>query len=114
MYDSDKRKLLSLLCHGAIFLSTLGLSIGVPIAILLVSDDQVVKDNATEAINFHFNVWLYSIIIVVLTVVTFGLAGFILAPIGFLLHWGLTIFAIFHILQEPNQPYRYPFIFRLF
>ncbi|HBK99785.1 MAG TPA: DUF4870 domain-containing protein, partial [Microcoleaceae bacterium UBA10368] len=27
MYDSDKRKLLSLLCHGAIFLSTLGLSI---------------------------------------------------------------------------------------
>ncbi|MFB8796750.1 MAG: DUF4870 domain-containing protein [Microcoleus sp.] len=114
MYDSDKRKLLSLLCHGAIFLSTLGLSIGVPIAVLLVSDDPVVKDNATEAINFHFNVWLYSTIILVLTVVTFGLAGFILAPIGYLLHWGLTIFAILHILKEPNQPYRYPFIFRLF
>lgn len=114
MYDSDKRKLLSLLCHGAIFLSTLGLSIGVPIAVLLVSDDPVVKDNATEAINFHFNVWLYSTIILVLTVVTFGLAGFILAPIGYLLHWGLTIFAILHILKDPNQPYRYPFIFRLF
>ena len=114
MYDSDKRKLLSLLCHGAIFLSTLGLSIGVPIAVLLVSDDPVVKDNAKEAINFHFNVWLYGIIILVLTVVTFGLAGFILAPIGYLLHWGLTIFAIIHILSDPNQPYRYPFIFRLF
>jgi uncharacterized protein len=113
MYDSDKRKLLSLLCHGAIFLSTLGLSIGVPIAVLLISDDPVVKDNAKEAINFHFNVWLYSTIIVVLSILTIGFAGFILAPIGYLLHWALTIFAILHILKEPNQPYRYPFIFRL-
>jgi Uncharacterized protein conserved in bacteria len=114
MYDSDKRKLLSLLCHGAIFLSTLGLSIAVPIGILFVSDDPVVKDNAKEAINFHFNVWLYSTIIAVLTIITFGLAGFVLIPVGYLLHWALTILAILHILKEPNQPYRYPFIFRLF
>jgi uncharacterized protein len=109
MYDSDKRKLLSLLCHGAIFLSTLLFSIGVPIAVLLVSDDPVVKDNAKEAINFHFNVWFYGLILVPLSFVTFGLAGLI----GFVLHWGLTIMAVLHILQDPNQPYRYPFIFRL-
>ena len=114
MYDSDKRKLLSLVCHGAIFFSTLGLSIGAPIAVLLVSDDPVVKENATEAINFHFNVWLYTTIIGVLTIITFGLAGFVLIPVGYLLHWGLTIFAILHIFKDPNQPYRYPFIFRLF
>lgn len=114
MYDSDKRKLLSLVCHGAIFFSTLGLSIGAPIAVLLVSDDPVVKENATEAINFHFNVWLYSIIIGVITFVTLGLAGFVLVPVGYLLHWGLTIMAILQILKDPNQPYRYPFIFRLF
>ena len=114
MYDSDKRKLLSLLCHGAIFLSTLGLSIAVPVGVLFVSDDPVVKDNATEAINFHFNVWLYTTIIGVLTFMTLGLAGFFLIPIGYLLHWGLTIFAILHILKDPNQHYRYPFIFRLF
>jgi len=110
MYDSDKRKLLSLLCHGAIFLSTLGLSIAVPIGILFISDDPVVKDNAKEAINFHFNVWLYALILVPLSFVTLGLAGLI----GFVLHWGLTIMAILHVLKEPNQPYRYPFIFRLF
>ncbi|HCV31561.1 MAG TPA: DUF4870 domain-containing protein [Microcoleaceae bacterium UBA9251] len=109
MYDSDKRKLLSLLCHGAIFLSTLGLSIAVPIGILFISDDPVVKDNAKEAINFHFNVWLYALILVPLSFVTLGLAGLI----GFVLHWGLTIMAILHVLKEPNQPYRYPFIFRL-
>jgi uncharacterized protein len=109
MYDSDKRKLLSLLCHGAIFLSTLVFSVAVPIGVLFVSDDPVVKDNAKEAINFHLNVWLYAIILVPLSFVTFGLAGLI----GFVLHWGLTIMAILHILKEPNQPYRYPFIFRL-
>ena len=113
MYDTDKRKLLSLVCHGAIFFSTLGLSIGAPIAVLLLSDDPVVKENATEAINFHLNVWLYSTVIVVLTVITFGLAGFILVPIGYLLHWGLTIMAILHVLQNPNIAYRYPFIFRI-
>ena len=114
MYDSDKRKLLSLVCHGAIFFSTLGLSIGAPIAVLLVSDDPVVKENATEAINFHFNVWLYTTIIGVVTFLTLGLAGFFLIPIGYLLHWGLTILASLEILKDPNQPYRYPFIFRLF
>jgi len=113
MYDSDKRKLLSLVYHGAIFFSTLVFSIGAPIAVLLVSDDPVVKDNAKEAINFHLNVWLYSTVIVVLTVVTFGLAGFILVPLGYLLHWGLTIMAIIHVLQTPNEAYRYPFIFRI-
>lgn len=109
MYDSDKRKLLSLLCHGAIFFSISGLSIGVPIGVLFVSDDPVVKDNAKEAINFHFNVWLYAIILVPLSFVTFGLAGLI----GFAIHWGLTIMAILHVFQNPNLPYRYPFIFRL-
>jgi len=63
MYDSDKRKLLSALCHGAIFFSTTIVSIGLPIAILFVSDDPVVKDNAKESINFHFNVWLYGAIL---------------------------------------------------
>ncbi|MDQ2097852.1 MAG: DUF4870 domain-containing protein [Tychonema bourrellyi B0820] len=101
--------MLSLLCHGAIFLSTLGLSIGVPIGILFVSDDPVVKDNAKEAINFHLNVWLYAIILVPLSFVTFGLAGLI----GFAIHWGLTIMAILHVFQSPNESYRYPFIFRL-
>lgn len=113
MYDTDKRKLLSLVCHGAIFFSTLLFSIGAPIAVLLVSDDPVVKENATEAINFHLNVLFYGIVIGVLTVITLGLAGFILVPIGYLVHWGLTIMAILQVLQNPNIAYRYPFIFRI-
>lgn len=113
MYNTDKRKILSALCHVAIFLSTLVFSIGVPIAILILSDDPVVKDNAKEAINFHFNVWLYGAIIAGLSFLTFGLLGIFLIPLGYLLHWGLTILALISVLGEPNEPYRYPFIFRI-
>ncbi|MEL6222807.1 MAG: DUF4870 domain-containing protein [Cyanobacteria bacterium J06627_8] len=113
-YDLDKRKLLSAICHGSIFFSTLILAIGIPIGIFFVSDDPVVKANAKEAINFHFNVWFWGIVIVVLSVVTLGLLGFILAPIGYLIHWGMSIWAIVHSLTQSDSPFRYPFIIRLF
>jgi hypothetical protein len=110
VYDVDKRKLLSALAHGSIFLSSLIVSVGIPIAILFVSDDPLVKDNAREAINFHFNVWLYELIFGLLC---FVLIGFPLLAILFIVHWTLPILAIIHSLSKPDQPYRYPFIFRL-
>lgn len=112
MYDTDKRKLLSALCHGAIFFSTSFVSVGIPIALLLVTEDPVVKENAKESINFHFNVWLYGSIIAVLIFISFGLL-IPLAGLGYLLHWGLTIWAIVNILSDPDKPFRYPFIFRI-
>jgi len=110
MYDPDKRKLLSALSHGSIFFSLLGVSIGIPIAILFVSDDPVVKDNAKEALNFHLNVWLYGIIFGVLTII---LIGFALLGLLQLINVVLPILAILQALSNPDQPYRYPFIFRL-
>lgn len=113
MYDTDKRKLLSALSHGSIFLSGVLVSVGIPIAVLFVSDDPVVKENAKEAINFHINVWLYGAIVGVLAFLTLGLLGLILGPIWLLAHWGLSILAIIQTLGNPDQPFRYPFIFRL-
>jgi uncharacterized protein len=112
-FDPDKRKLLSALCHGSIFFSSVVVSVAVPIAILFVSEDPVVKDNAKEAINFHLNVWVYEAIIGVLAFLTLGLMGFILGPIFFLFHWVPPIFAIIQSLGNPNQAYRYPFIFHV-
>lgn len=109
VFDTDKRKLLSALSHGSIFFSGLIVSVIIPIAVLFVSDDPVVKDNAKEAINFHFNVWLYGLILIPLSFITLGLAGFV----WWLVHWGLTIWAVSHSLNQPDQPFRYPFIFRL-
>lgn len=110
MYDTDKRKILSALAHGSIFFGLLGIGIAIPIAILFVSDDPVVKDNAKEAINFHLNVWLYGIISGALTII---LIGFVLLAILQIINFVLPVLAIVQSLSNPDVPYRYPFIFRL-
>jgi hypothetical protein len=53
--EIDKRKLLSALAHGSIFFSGLVVAIGIPIAILFITEDEMTKENAREAVNFHFN-----------------------------------------------------------
>jgi uncharacterized protein len=111
MYDTDKRKLLSALSHGSIFFSAALISVGLPIAVLFVSDDPVVKENAQEAINFHFNVWLWGLIIGVLN---FVLIGFFLWPFYFVIHWALTAWALWSCFNNPDQAFRYPLIFRVF
>ncbi|WP_424099987.1 DUF4870 domain-containing protein [Moorena producens] len=109
-YDPDKRKLLSALCHGAIFISASFVSVLIPLAILLISDDQVVKDNAKESLNFHLNVWLYEVIFGVLTII---LIGWPFLGLLVILSLVLPIMAILKILGDPNVSYRYPFIFRV-
>jgi uncharacterized protein len=112
MHDPDKRMLLSALSHGAILFSTTLFSICVPIVILILSEDSVVKENAKESINFHLNVWFYGFLVAVLIWLSFGM----LLSIGglwFLMHWGLTIWALVNILLiDSDKPFRYPFIFR--
>ncbi|WP_299486505.1 DUF4870 domain-containing protein [Acaryochloris sp. IP29b_bin.137] len=110
IYDPDKRKLLSSLSHGSIFLSALVLSIGIPLVILLVSDDPVIKENAREAINFHVNVWFYGILFNILCWV---IIGFPLLGLLFLVHWIMPALAIRHSFLNPDEPYNYPLIFHV-
>ena len=106
----DQKKLLSALCHGAIFFSGSFISIGIPIAILFISDDPVVQENAKESLNFHFNIWLYGVISGILTIV---IIGFLLLGILWLVSSIMAIIAIVQVLGDPSKSYRYPFIFRL-
>jgi uncharacterized protein len=114
--DTDKRKLLSALSHGSIFFNATVVAIGIPIAILIVSDDPIVKENAKEAINFHLNVglinFLWALLWLLLAIITLGLA-IPLFSLWVALHWGLTIWAIVSCLSNPEVPFRYPFIFRI-
>jgi uncharacterized Tic20 family protein len=110
MDDLTTRKLLSVICHAAIFFSSLLVSIGIPIAVLLISEDPVVKENARESINFHINLFLYAIFFVLLILVAIGIPLLILLGIANLL---LPIVAIVHCATNPDKPYRYPLIFRL-
>lgn len=109
----DKTKLLSILAHASILLTATVVSVGIPIVILIVSENEIVKDNAREALNFHINIWAYGIIVGILTVLTFGLLGFILGPILAVISWVMPIIAIIQIWNNPETPFRYPFIFRL-
>ncbi|HLO83646.1 MAG TPA: DUF4870 domain-containing protein [Nostocaceae cyanobacterium] len=142
MYDLDNRKLLSALCYGSIFFSAGFVPIVVPIVILVVSNDSVVKDNAKEAINFYINLLIiYVIIMAILYIFIIPLfmqsfsqvpiSGssqsasesassllFLMIPLQFLVlglmfgSWILAIIAIVSVVTNPNTPFRYPLIFR--
>ncbi len=109
--DSGNRKILSAVSHGAIFFSAFVLSVGIPLAIYILSTDSVVKESAKESINFHFNVWLYGFIFWLLT---FILIGWPLLAILGVVQIVMPILAIIHSFKSPDTVYRYPFIFRLF
>jgi uncharacterized Tic20 family protein len=108
--DSTKKKLLSVASHASIFLSATLVSIGIPLAIYFVSDDETVKENAKEALNFHLNVWVYGIIFGILTWVLIG--WLFLAALG-IATLVLPILAILQIWGDPYKVFRYPFIFRV-
>ncbi|KAM3113022.1 DUF4870 domain-containing protein [Phormidesmis sp. 146-33] len=110
MEDVAQRKLLSAVCHGSIFLSSLIVAIGIPIAILLVSEDPVVKENAKEAINFHINLYIYGILFSLLIFVLIGIPLLVLLAVA---SFVMPIIAIVDVASTPNRPYRYPFIWRL-
>lgn len=110
MDDLSTRKLLSALCHGAIFFSSLIISIGIPIAVLLLSNDAVVQENARESINFHINLFLYGIIFALLVLVGIGIILLIGLWVVSIL---MPIVAIVQSASNPDKPYRYPFIWRV-
>ena len=64
MEEIKQQKLLSSLCHLSVFFTFFlpVISIAIPIAILNMSDDLVVKKNAKEAINYQANCYLLVII----------------------------------------------------
>lgn len=63
MEEFQQRRLLSALCHGAIFFSALIASVGIPIAVLLLNNDPVIRENAKESLNFHINVFIAAIVL---------------------------------------------------
>jgi uncharacterized protein len=116
--NSGKRRLFSLLCHGSIFLGSLLFTSAIPLAILLLFDDPIIKETAKEALNYHFNIWLYGAISAGL--IAFFTVLFFTIPLAWLIGGALgiftlvpPIFGILATLNNPNETYRYPFIWRL-
>ena len=108
--SDDNRKILSILSHGSILFSSTVISIGVPIAILLLSEDSIVKRNAKEALNFYITCYIWGIILAILIFLLIGIPLLILLLIA---SWVMPIIAIVRILENPHRSYRYPLIFHI-
>ncbi|MBX2865822.1 MAG: DUF4870 domain-containing protein [Leptolyngbyaceae cyanobacterium MAG.088] len=108
-FDSDKRKLLSALSHGSIFLSQLLFSAGLPGALWVISDDPVVKENAKEALNFHLNIWIYSGIVGFLC---WFLVGWLFVIPLLIFQWVMPVLAMVAGFNNPDSAFKYPFILR--
>ena len=108
--ESTNRKILSALCHGAIFFSSTIVSIAIPIIIFYTTEDRVIKQNAKESLNFHINIYLYAILFIILIFLVVGIPLLILLGI---LSFVMPIIAIMNVFENPDKPYNYPFIFRL-
>ncbi len=108
--DTGTRKILSAVSHGSIFFNTLVLAIGVPIAILLISKDSVIKESAKEAINFHLNMWFWWTVAGILVWLLVGIPLlFVLGIVNFI----MPVWAIIQSITKPNIVFRYPLILRL-
>ena len=110
MADSNTRKILSIICHVSVFFTSTIAAIAVPIIILIVSQDSVVKANAKEVLNFQINLLFYGVVFSLLVLVGIGVPLLVLLGIASIV---LPIFAIVSILNHPNSPASYPFITRV-
>ncbi|NET11324.1 MAG: DUF4870 domain-containing protein [Symploca sp. SIO2B6] len=108
-YDPETRRILSAVCHGACFFSATIVAIGIPIVILVTTNDSVIKANAREALNFQISIYIWAFICSILIVVLVGIPLLILVGIFSFI---APIIAIVKVLSEPDVPYRYELIFR--
>ena len=99
------------------FLSWFLIPLIIPIIVLCLSEDKITQKNAQEAINFHISFFAYYALVLILTFLLFGLAGFILLPILFAplitADYMLPIIGIVRCSTHLNRVYRYPFIFQI-
>ena len=87
-----------------------------PLIIWLVKKDTMpfASDQAKEALNFNITLLIIGVILLLVTIFTFGLGIFITAPIGILLGIAWLVLTIIAAMKaNEGVAYRYPFTLRL-
>ena len=93
----------------------LGCFIG-PLIIWLVKKDTMpfVDDQAKEALNFNITLAIIGVVLLLLTLVTFGIGALLTVPVGILVGIARRVFTISAaIMAIEGERYRYPFSLRL-
>lgn len=114
MNDVQSRKFLRVMCHAAALTSLAVVTVGVPIAALTFSDDELVQDSAREAINFSITVFLWAAVIGFLWFTIIGIPiAWVLGGVLGVATILLPILAIASVCTDENRRYRYPLTLRL-
>ena len=111
--SSELRRILSALCHGSVFLSSIAVvPIVIPIVLFFASNDSIVRANAWQSIKFQLYSWAVAILLIlaamfapflILLILAIALALILVCII-------LPILGIIHSLTNEDTPYIYPLI----
>lgn len=105
----NNSKLLSVISHVACLFTSTILAIAVPVILLSIAEDEVSRANAREAINFQITMFIWAIVGLILSFVGVGVVILIAVAVGSIIG---PIVKIIQVLNTPEQPARYSFIFR--
>ncbi len=113
MKDVTKRKLLRVLCHGSALASSAVVVVGLPIAIVVLSEDPLVKDSAKEAINYSLNIFVMLLMMLLLCFtiigIPFAILGYGIISVAAVI---MPLIAIVSVCVSSESRFRYPFVYR--
>ena len=98
-----------------LFTGGLGNVVG-PLVIWLVKKDTMpfAGDQAKEALNFNITLLIIGVILLLLTMITFGIGAILTVPVGLLLCVAWLVLTIMAAMKSnEGVAYRYPFTLRL-
>jgi len=108
MSDPKQSQTLSVVAHVSALFSSVWVSVLVPILLLLMSEDEVVKANARQSLNFQINIIIWSIVSLILCLVVVGFVLlFVVAAASII----MPIIATIKCASNPGTVYRYPLCF---
>lgn len=106
--NTGESSLMSILAHLCALFTSLCVSILGPIVILAIADNDVVKQNARESLNFQISMIIYALISFALMLVGIGFVTIFIVAL-----WSLIapIIAMIKVANHPQTPHRYAMIF---
>jgi len=109
--NSTESSLLSVIAHGCALFTSFIVSIVGPIAILAIADNDTVKANAKESLNFQITMMIFALISLPLCLVGVGFVTLFIVAI-----WSIIapIIAMVKVANNPAAAHRYGWIFHFF
>ncbi len=109
--STGESSFLSIASHLCALFTSLFVAILGPILILAMTDNETVKQNARESLNFQLTMMLYALVSIPLCFIFVGFVTLFVVAI-----WSIVapIIAMISVANEPAVPHRYGMIIHFF